>query len=777
MVRGSVLHLSTSSTSRAGSGKRRPVVRGGGVRGGGVRTGGVPLGRLCAVLAMFFLAASPSSAATISGFVRGADNGEALAYATVTLAGSTRGAMTNQKGYYVITGVPAGSYSVSISYIGYQPSKRTVTLTQDEELTLTLELQPGSLRLETIEVKARTSELQETPGTLSMRTPQLTAMPAAVEADVFRAVQTLPGVSTLSDFSAGLYVRGGSPDQNLILLDDIDVYNPSHLFGFFSTFNVDAVKTIELQKAGFPARYGGRLSSLLDVHNRDGNRKRLAGTARASIIASSATLEGPWRKGSWMISGRHTYIEPLARAARIDLPYRFYDVHGRANYDLGDNDRTSLSWYNGLDKLDWNKPGLELGFDWGNTTWSAQWTHIFTQRVFSHFVLGHSAFDSRATFAFEDFAFRSKNRIDDLSLKGSLTWTPSAAHIVDVGGEMKSLDFSFRREAGEDRLKFAYQGTYGAVYLQDAWKPSEEWQVQAGLRTDYYSKGEYLRIGPRLSVQRKLNEMTSVRATYGRYSQFLNLVAQEGASFADMWFPVDKTLKPGGADHYILGVTYGPFESFELSVEGYYKPYRNLVEFSEEFTRSLVTQEATVGQLFNSGAGTAYGADVYLRNRWKGWEGWLGYSHGMVDRKIRNYNFDKEFHPTYDRRHQVVVMQGRDLGHNWKMSFTFHYGSGQPMTLAVGRYTVRDINGRERDVVLDGEKNSSRLPAYHRLDVGFSYHEQHRGWSIDPEIQIINVYNRKNVYVRSYDMKKNPATFKDVTMLPFLPTIGVTVHF
>jgi hypothetical protein len=736
-----------------------------------------PLGRFGIFLAFLLLAASPSAAATISGFVRGADNGEALAYATVTLAGSTRGAMTNQKGYYVITGLSAGSYSVSISYIGYQPSRQTVTLAQDQELTLTVELSPGSLLLETVEVKAKVSELQETPGTLSMKTPQLTVMPAAVEADVFRAVQTLPGVSTLSDFSAGLYVRGGSPDQNLILLDDIDVYNPSHLFGFFSTFNVDAVKTVELQKGGFPARYGGRLSSLLDVHNRDGNRKHLAGTVRTSVIASSATLEGPWRKGSWMVSGRHTYIEPLARAVKIDLPYRFYDVHGRVNYDLGDNDRTSLSYYDGLDKLDWNKPGLELGFDWGNVTWSAQWTHIFTQRLFSHFVLGHSAFDSRATFAFEDFAFRSKNRIDDLSLKGSLTWTPSAAHVVDLGGEMKSLDFSYRREAGEDRLTFAYQGAYAALYLQDAWKASEEWQIQAGLRADYYSKGDYLRLGPRVSVQRRLNEITSVRATYGRYSQFLNLVAQEGASFADMWFPVDKTLKPGGADHYILGVTYGPFETFEASVEAYYKPYRNLVEFSEEFTRSLITQDATVGQLFNSGTGNAYGADFYLRNRWKGWEGWLGYSYGEVNRKIQDYNFGKEFHPTYDRRHQVVAMQEHNLSRNWKMSFTFHYGSGQPTTLAVGRYTVRDIHGREYDVVLDGEKNGSRLPDYHRLDVGFTYHVRRRGWSIDPEIQIVNLYNRRNVYLRSYDMKKNPARFKDITMLPFLPTIGVTVHF
>lgn len=575
------------------------------------------------LLVTLVLAISPARAATISGFVRGADNGEALSYATVTLGGTNRGATSNQKGYYVITGVSAGTYTVTISYIGYLPTAREVTLAADQELTLTVELAPGKLLLDAVEVTAKASELQETPGTLTLRTPQLTAMPAAVEADLFRAVQALPGVSTLSDFSAGLYVRGGSPDQNLILLDDIDVYNPSHLFGFFSTFNVDAVKTVELQKAGFPARYGGRLSSLLDVHNRDGNRKELAGTIRASTIASSATLEGPWRKGSWMASGRHTYIEPLARLAKIDLPYKFYDVHGRVNYDVADNDRTSLSYYTGHDNLNWDTPGLDLALDWGNNTWSAQWTHIFTQRVFSHFVLGHSAFDSRATFAFQDFAFRTKNEIDDLSLKGSVTWTPNASHVLDVGTEVKSLDFTYRREVGVDRLTFSYQGLYAACYLQDAWAASDVWNIQAGLRADYYSEGSYLRAGPRLSVQRRLNEMTSVRATYGRYNQFLNLVAQEGASFADMWFPVDKTLQPGGADHYVLGITYGPFETFELTVEGYFKPYRNLVEFSEEFTRSLVTQDATVGELFNSGTGKAYGGkSIFATNGRAGRAGW-----------------------------------------------------------------------------------------------------------------------------------------------------------
>lgn len=730
------------------------------------------------VAALLAGVAWPAAAATISGFVRAADSGEPLPYASVTVTSLKRGTFTNQSGFYVLTGLPADSCSVTLSGLGYRPESRRVTLAQDQELTLSVELQTAPVQLDAVEVRPGRSELSIEPSKLTLQTRQLTSLPGIAEADLFRAVQSLPGVSTLSDFSAGLYVRGGSPDQNLILLDDIDVYNPNHLFGFFSTFNVDAVKTVDLQKSGFPARYGGRLSSLLDVHNREGNRKRLAGVARAGLIASSATLEGPWPQGSWMLSGRHTHIGTLARAIKLDLPYGFYDVQGRVNYDIATNDRTSLSYYSGRDRLAWDKPGLNLLLDWGNETWSSQWTHVLSPHLFSHVVLGHSRFDSRAAIAFESFGFRMQNSIDDLSLKGNLSWTPSAAHQIEFGSEMKSLDFRFLSEIGDaSRLAFNYQGVYGACYAQDAWKFAEAWRLQTGLRLDYYSRGRYLRFGPRLSVERELAPKARVHLTWGRYSQFLNLVSQEGASFADMWFPVDGTLKPGGADHYVLGADFGPHDAFDLTLEAYYKPYRNMVEFNREFSRSLIDPNSTMNQLFNSGTGRAFGAEAFLRNRWRGWDGWLGYTFGVSNRTIRGYNFDREYPPTYDRRHQIVVAQNRPLSRRWRTSFTFHYGSGQPWTLPAGVYTYRDINGRTFGTILDGEKNTARLPAYHRLDAGVSGSYPYRGWQIEPELQIVNLYNHRNVYVRYYELTNNPATFKDVTMLPFLPTLGVTVRF
>ncbi|MCA9726881.1 MAG: TonB-dependent receptor [Candidatus Eisenbacteria bacterium] len=720
----------------------------------------------------------PVLAATVSGFVRSASSGEALDFANVFLRGTPYGDMANEKGYYVITGVPAGSYEIAFSFMGYALETQEMVLTEDQELSLSVELTPNPIQMEEFEVKAGESDLLLQTSKVTLRTSELTTIPKVGEADLFRAVQSLPGVATLSDFSSGLYVRGGSADQNLILLDDVDVYNPSHLFGFFSTFNVDAVKTVDLQKSGYPARYGGRLSSLLDVRNRDGNRKEYQGVGRVSLIASSATVEGPWSKGSWMLSGRHTYIEPLARAADVDFPYKFYDVHGKLNYDLARGDHTSVSLFRSRDRLDWDRKTLDLLLDWGNDTGSIQWTHLFNPRLFSHFTVGGSSFTSTGEIAFQDFAFRLRNEVRDWAMKGNLSYTPSADHLIDFGFEGKALDFDFVRAAGEEQeLRFAYQGTYAALYGQDSWRLSPRWQIQPGLRLEYYSEGDYFRLGPRLSVRRKINETTAVHATYGRYYQFLNLVSEEGASFADMWFPVDRTLDPGRADHYIFGVDLGPYDAFDLSVEVYYKDYLNLVEFSEEFGRSLIDENATLDEAFDTGNGSAYGGELYLRNHVGGFDGWIGYAYGKSQRTIQGFNYGREYDPQYDRRHAVTIMQSRSLGRGWMLQTNFRYGSGQPTTLAAGRYTVRDITGREYDVALPGEYHGYRLPDFHRLDIGISRAWHPKGLTVEPSLEIINVYNHENVYLRQYDLTKNPAEYEDVTMLPFLPTVGVSVRF
>ncbi|MBN1827378.1 MAG: TonB-dependent receptor [Candidatus Eisenbacteria bacterium] len=727
--------------------------------------------------ALLLLAPHAGRAATVSGFIHGADDGEPLAYAEVFLRGTMHARIADTKGHYALAGIPAGTYVLVFQHVGYEPVTREMKLAEEDEILLTVELPPRENEVEAIEVTAEEEVLGVRHRRLSLSTKELNRIPAIIETDLLRSVQMLPGVASLSDFSAGLYVRGGSPDQNLILLDDADVYNPSHLFGFFSTFNTDAVRTVDLQKAGFPARYGGRLSSLLDVHNRDGNRKEVEGTIRTSVIASAATVEGPWAKGSWMVSARHTYIEQLAKAMDIDLPYKFYDLHGKLNWDIDENDRASLSLYNGLDQLDWDRTGLDMLMEWGNTAASLRWTHLFGSRLYTNLMIGYSRFRSTAAMAFRDLEFEMKNEIDDVCVKGNAAWTPSANHVVEFGGEVKALDFRFRRGYENEDLNVHYDGYYSALYVQDTWRVSPLVDVEAGLRLDYYNDGGYFNAGPRLSVRRRLTEALAVHATYGRYHQYLNLVSEDGAGFADMWFPVDETLDPGNADHYILGFELGPYSTFDLSVEGYYKPYRNMVQFSEEYGNSLVESDAKMGDLFDSGDGEAYGCDFYLRNRYAGFEGWLGYSLGWTKREIDGYNYGKEFYTDYDRRHNFVLMQERPLGEKWRLGVAFKYGSGQPATLPAGRYTVRDINGREYDVTLDGEMNAYRLPDYQRLDVGLYRTTKWRGMIIEPNIQVINVLNHDNVFFRIYDTSENPVKIEDVSMLPLLPMVGVRVSF
>ncbi len=265
-----------------------------------------------------------------------------------------------------------------------------------------------------------------------------------------------------------------------------------------------------------------------------------------------------------------------------------------------------------------------------------------------------------------------------------------------------------------------------------------------------------------------------MHATYGRYRQYLNAVND---GITDSWFPVDKTLKPGRADHYILGFNFGPYSSFDVEIEGYYKPYFRLVEFSEEFGESIIDNDATLGEAFNTGSGEAYGLDIYIRNNWHGFEGWLGYSWSKTEREFPDYNFGKKYYPKYDRRHNIVLVQDLHLGEKWRLNFSFKYASGQPTTLASARYTVTDVTGRVYDVTLDGSKNAYRLPDYHRLDIGLFLKKKFKSWEIEPYLQVINAYKHENVYIRSYDTTENPVTYDDITMLPLLPTVGININF
>ncbi|MCI0512389.1 TonB-dependent receptor [candidate division KSB1 bacterium] len=718
-------------------------------------------------------------AATIHGFVREKASREPVIMANVWLKGTNIGTTTNTKGYYVLSALPPGKYEIYFRFIGFKTFTQSAVLTVETDLEINILLEEEPIQMEAAVVTAERDqrELDIKPGQISMLAPQLRSMPQIAEPDLFRSIQMLPGVATLSDFSAGLYIRGGSTDQNLILLDQIDVYNPNHMFGFFSTFNTDAIKSVELLKGGFPAMYGGRLSSVLNVVNKEGNREEFQGVARLSLLGFNATLEGPWKKGSWMISGRRSYLDLATKMVDIDLPYYFYDGHAKINYDLNKTNQFSLSAYWGNDNLDLSQDGTSIKLDWGNKTFSSQWTHLFSSQLFSHFVFAGSRFDSDTRVTFDDIAFGVLNRITDLSLKGTLTYSPSIRHSMDFGFEGKKLNMDLNYEVVGIHYLNGYDGHYLAAYFQDNYRLGLFDIIQTGLRLDHYTDGSYSNLTPRLSWKHLLHENLNFTASYGRYIQYLNLVQQEGLSFADMWFPVDETFPPGKADHYILGANYDNKRSFSINIEGYYKPFLNIAEYRTFRGADESMENQTAAQNFFRGRGKAYGLDLYLRNNLFGFEGWIGYSLSWTKKRVQGYNFDQEYYPTYDRRHTLTIMEDYHLSRKWRLNFAFKYGSGQPYTEATARYAAMRPNGSIYDRVLDGKKNFYRLPAYHRLDLALFYNTRWFGVGTEIYLQIVNVYDQENVWYRYYQTAENPARVKDFNQIPFLPTFGISFNF
>ncbi len=718
-------------------------------------------------------------AATLHGFVREKSSKEPVLMANVWLKDSKIGATTNMKGYYVLSGLAPGDYEVCFRFVGFkmQIVKKTLSADADETLDILLEEEPVQMRAMTVNAQRDKRENEIRPSQIAVQTIELRRIPQIAEADLFRAIQMLPGVATLSDFSAGLYIRGGSPDQNLILLDQIDVYNPNHMFGFFSTFNTDAVKSVELLKGGFPASYGGRLSSVLNVYNKEGNRQEFSGVARLSLLSATTTLEGPWEKGSWMISGRRTYMDFAAKMADVDLPYYFYDGHAKINYDIDKNNVASVSFYAGNDILDLDNDGTAIGLNWGNRTFSGQWTHLFSSKLFSHFILAGSRFNSDTKVKFDQVAFGLLNRITDLSAKAMLTWTPDAKHTVDFGFESKDLNFRLDYYVVDTQYRNRFRGRYYGLYLQDHYKLDALNSLQAGLRVDHYTDGDYWRAAPRLSFKHLFSEKTSVTLSYGDYFQFLNQVQQEGFSFADMWFPVDRTFAPARANHYIAGMTFDNKKTFSVTIEAYYKKYNHIAEYRTFRGGDEQLEDQTTAQNFFSGQGDSYGADVYVRNNIYGFAGWIGYTLSWTTKQVAGYNFGQEYYPTYDRRHSITLIEDYRLNDRWRLNLAFKYGSGQPYTEVTARYAVVDPSGHIHYESLNGKKNFYRLPAYHRLDIGAFYTTKIFSLPCEIYLQAVNVYNHKNVWYRRYLVYKNPAQIKDYAQIPFLPTAGLSVHF
>jgi outer membrane cobalamin receptor len=751
----------------------------------------VRLGFVLSLLVTALLAPASAAAqdpASLRGYVRAADTGETLLQANVVVKGTSRGTATNNDGYYTLRGLTPDTYTVVFSYVGFQTRTEEVTLAAGEERRLDVELQPTEVQTEEVVVtgESEDEELERQIGTDRLGTAAITQLPSVLQPDVFRSLSLLPGVTTASDYSSNLYIRGGGPDQTLVLLDGTTVYNPTHFFGFFSTFNPDAIKDVQLYKGAYPAEYGGRLGSVVSIYNKDGNRRETTGGVTVGLLASRAYVEGPYGgsdddpAGSYMVAVRRSTLEPVLAALRsadtegIPDDFSFYDVNAKINYNAGPNDKLSLSFYGGQDFLNIS-PQTDTRFDvnYGNQTVSADWTHLFGDRVFSTLRVTGSRYKSTPEARLAGTPFTQENGVRDLSVNADVEYTPNERHTIKTGLRSSTLAFTLRNTF-DDNVTFDQRitGQKVAVYAQDTYEPNGTWRVKGGLRGTYFSSGQFWRLSPRLSVDYNLTSSVQLQAAYGRYHQFLTLETSQIFTAFDNWLMTANGVPPSYGDQVALGVKADLGRSIQLEVEGYGRTMRDLFEQDP-----FLPNEAGIpyNERFHFGDGRAYGLEVLLRRKKGDLSGFLSYTLGRTERRFPNINTDETgepqyYTPNYDRTHSLTLAANYALTDQWRLTSTFNYNTGKAYTEPRFRYEVGGPfqSGPDRRNVFVSPFNNARLPAYHRLDVGvartgsfFEFAEY------ELQFQVINAYSRRNIWFYQYDT--DPDGSIDRTETPQIP--------
>jgi hypothetical protein len=750
---------------------------------------------LLALASLHARAEENPSGATLNGYVIDAENQETLVAATVILKGTKLGALTTKSGFFAIRNIPPGKYTVVASMVGYQKLEQEVQFSGDEAKEIRLVLKQSEVSSKEIVVEGdREVEKREiTVSRINVPMKQLSQLRIGGEADVFRALQFLPGVLTSSQVSSGLYIRGGSPDQNLVLIDGSTVYNPSHLFGFFSTFNPDAIKDVDLIKGGYPAEYGGRLSAVIDLTQKDGNRNEVEGVASVGLISSRLSLQGPVGNGSWFIGGRRTYLDLLLGLLPEDkenpLPdFHFYDVNAKISQTVFGRDKIFLSGFLSSDDLDLAADGLSFNIGIGNKAASAGWNHIFGDQLFSVLTLTMSQYTNGFNGDQGGFKFGIENRITDYSAKGHLEWFASDDLTIKGGIEATSYIFDYIRNfSGESNDSTANQGTLNeggrtnlkvrdytySAFAQTNYQLTELLSLQAGLRVDHLQMSNTTTIDPRIAARYQLQEDVAVKAAWGIYHQYLRLASQIDFSFFDTWLPTDSSVVPSRAMHYILGVETKPFEGVELNVDLYYKKLEHINEFNQ-----YATDAANVSEIFFDGEGDAYGLELFIQKKAGDFTGWIGYGFGFVNARFDSVNEGRTFNPKYDRRHDLKLVGQYKLNDHWDIGASFTLQSGQPYTGATSRFRTQ-LPGQSTgtDITMPTDRYSLRLPMSHQLNLNVNYNTTLFDLPARLMIDIFNVYSRRDIWFRYYDTSKEVTEVTDVKLLPILPTVAFEVTF
>jgi hypothetical protein len=766
--------------------------------------------------------ASAQEKFTLNGYVRDSASGESIIGATVNVNGES--VTSNQYGYYSLT-LPAGSYDVLASHVSYRTAAFRVTLSASQEQNILLVSKSAALSEVVVYSRRRDANVRNAQmGRVDLSINQIRNIPAFMgEVDILKAIQLLPGVRNAGEGNAGFYVRGGGPDQNLIMLDDAVVYNTGHLFGFFSIFNSDAIKNASLIKGGMPAQYGGRLSSVLDVVMKDGNANEFQGEGGLGLIASRLSLQGPIKKdkASFMVSARRTYIDALIKPFIKETSnfygsgYYFYDLNAKVNYRFSSKDRLFLSGYFGRDVFAFNNARLSFRADipWGNSTATLRWNHVFHPKLFANTTLVYNDYKFSFGAAQNNFEIKLASGIRDGNAKVDFDYYPSASHRIKFGGLLTYHKFIPNVTSGrQDSTIFQPSSTSekyaleNALYIQDDWDVSDRLKLNYGLRWSAFSQigpytsyvrdanqnkldstvyGSFERVKtwsglePRLTVRYALDAATSIKASVTRNLQFIHLVSNAGTTLpTDLWVPSTHRVKPQLGWQYSAGI----FKNFrdnqyETSLEVYYKDMQNQIEYREGYTPSLLDTE----EEFVFGKGWSYGAELFLNKVRGRLTGWVGYTLSWTWRKFPQLNGGEKYPAKYDRRNDISVVAAYDLSPKWKFGGTFVYGTGNATTLPERFYVINGVLTQEYSRL-----NQYRLRAYHRIDLSATYTPQRKKprkvqgqWVFG----IYNLYSRLNPYFIYFDQSGSPYNgtlaiqAKQVSLFPIIPSVTWNFKF
>jgi ferric enterobactin receptor len=800
------------------------------------------------VVFLLCLEASLGQASSIQGIVKDAKTGERLPSATVMVKGTKIGAKTNLEGFFLLPSVPDTSFVLQVRFVGYAPQDVSIDpRSQTGEITIALKAR--EIQVEGVTITAEQIAVMKTesePSLASISPREIMTLPNAGQADIFRSMQLLPGISATNERSSGLYVRGGTPDQTLILFDGMNVYHVDHFFGFFSAFSPDAIKNVEFYKGGYPAMYGGRLSSVVDMAGKAGDPEKFHLGIGASLLSANGKVEVPlFDKGSFLVAARRSFGDIIQGGAyqslyefitgsssttqrpRITggpgggpgaggfggateevtpLPM-FYDLNAKATYPLTPRDVVSASLYSSMDDLDKSQDASTQSAPGGgfqvsipstvddsrqkNLGVSGRWFHQWGPEVFSNLLLSTTKYTSSYKYGMtrsnpggttqDKQSTNEDNSVVESSIRLDNQWTVNEDHEVSVGAQMSSTSVAYSLAASTsfnqdvvNLLGMNQRSMQTVLYAQDKWKVVGPLDVTGGIRATMYNLTNKAYIEPRLSWRLTLTDLISLKGAYGIYHQFSNRIINEDLTQGsrDFWLLADPALQPGRADHYILGATFET-EQFVFDVEGYYKNYSNLVEFSRRFRRTPDDLYS-----FYTGSGIARGFDFLLQKKVGAFNGWIGYTLGKVDNTFAELNNGNPFPAEQDQRHELKLVGSLDLGSNWTVSSTFIFGSGTPYTAPISQYSIVLLDSSSMQYTHVSDKNTFRLPSYQRLDLSVSKRFGEKGmshWLVG--LSCFNVLNHKNISYYEYDLNSNPVTVTAVTGLGVTPTLFVQVEF